>query len=333
MRRLFSFVENGTMLFNKLRRKTFGLTLSLLTVVTFSCSDSEEPQEFAAPILSVNTVPQTINDTVRISAGSSLNIAIGLQAAAGFQNLEVTGIDLSDNIVFNDETISDPNDFENSFSKEIDFDFDDPQLLSSIVNFEITVVDRAGQSDVENLIVVVSSPSVALRSMVLLGAQINSNPSFYDAIGDRKFLFDEARSESVTDSSIVDFAYYFGEGMNSLSAIDDEELNDVFVAANSSFSIENGFTTRNATRFVNVSDNVSSDDFNDIVNGAQLLGAASLAGEGTSRVTNLEVGNVIAFQLADSRAGLFGLVRIVEINDTDGEGTITVDIKIQTLNN
>ncbi|WKK75791.2 fasciclin domain-containing protein [Marivirga salinae] len=158
-------------------------------------------------------------------------------------------------------------------------------------------------------------------SAVLLGSQGSSSPSFYNVIANATSGYGASRDASAS----IDFAYYYGATNEvSLGAIDSEDLNSVFSSVD--LPIADIFETRNATRFQVTS--LSAAEFDGIVTNAQVAGVANSELTSNPDATNLEEGSVIAFKLDDARGGLFGLVKVAEVNDTNGTGSITIDVKV-----
>lgn len=195
---------------------------------------------------------------------------------------------------------------------------------SVTVYFEI--VDKADQLDSVSWTFEVFA-GINTYEMVLLGAQNNSEAGFYDADANVRFTYAQARDTSGVESSVVDLAYYWGAtNENTLAAIDDAGLNAVYEATNPDLSIEDNFGTRNSTRFVKL----EGVDFDDVQSSSQLINAASFESTtaGESSATMLEENDVVAFQLDADRGGKFGLIKIASIDDTNGNGTITIEVKI-----
>ncbi|WMN07379.1 fasciclin domain-containing protein [Marivirga arenosa] len=158
-------------------------------------------------------------------------------------------------------------------------------------------------------------------STVLLGAQGSTDPSFYNAIENVRTGY----NASIDVSASIDFAYYWGQdNKNSLGAIDSDALDAVFDTQN--LSISGIFGTRNATRF-QVTE-LSAAEFDGIVTNAQVAGVANSELTANPDATNLVEGSVVAFKLDDARGGLFGLIKVAEVNDTNGTGSITIDVKV-----
>lgn len=158
-------------------------------------------------------------------------------------------------------------------------------------------------------------------STVLLGSQGSSNKGFYNAIDNARTTYAVSRDAS----AMVDFAYYYGNAnLNSLGAIDSDDLNAVFNSVN--IPIDGIFETKNATRF-QVTE-LGSEQFAGITTNAQVIAIANSELTSEKDATKLVAGNVVAFKLDDARGGLFGLIHVAEVNDTNGTGSITIDVKI-----
>jgi hypothetical protein len=167
------------------------------------------------------------------------------------------------------------------------------------------------------------SSAVNAYSTVLLGAQGNAEEGFYDAISNTRYSYAGARDAS--GGAAVDFAYYYGNSNeNSLGAIDSDDLHAVYNSVE--LPIEGIFGTRNATRF-QVTE-LGPDEFNAVTSNSGIIAIANSELTSEPDATNLTVGNVVAFRLDASRGSALGLIHIAEVNDTNGEGSITINVKV-----
>ncbi|WP_340152256.1 fasciclin domain-containing protein [uncultured Marivirga sp.] len=174
--------------------------------------------------------------------------------------------------------------------------------------------------------------SVNTYTTVLLGGQGNAEEGFYDAFSNVRYNFAGARDASGVQSSPVDLAYYFGNtNQATLASIDSDGLNTVYEATNPDLSIANTFGTRNSTRF-RVTD-LGPADFAGVLLNSQLEMAASSENNTNVSAANLQEGSVVAFTLDADRGAYVGLIRVVEIDDTNGNGTITIEVKVQVAGN
>ncbi|WMN06140.1 DUF4958 family protein [Marivirga arenosa] len=173
--------------------------------------------------------------------------------------------------------------------------------------------------------------SIETYSSVLLGAQGNPEPNFYDAFNNIRYSYADARDASGTSGSTVDLGYYFGATNEvTLASIDDQSLHAVYDA--NGLPIEGIFGTRNSTRF-RVTD-ISPEQFNSLILNSQLESAANSVSNTNTSATNLQVGNVISFTFDADRGGYVGLIKVIEIDsDGTGTGTITFDVKVQIEGN
>jgi uncharacterized surface protein with fasciclin (FAS1) repeats len=172
--------------------------------------------------------------------------------------------------------------------------------------------------------------SVNTYTTVLLGGQGNDEKGFYNAFSNVRYSYAEARDASGVEGSPVDLAYYFGANNEAtLAAIDSDGLNAVYTAVG--LPIEGIFGTRNSTKF-RVTD-LGPADFGGILLNSQLEMAASSENNTNVSATNLQEGSVVAFTLDGDRGAYVGLIRVVEIDDTNGNGTITIEVKVQVAGN
>lgn len=165
---------------------------------------------------------------------------------------------------------------------------------------------------------------------VLLGSQGNDAEGFYNAFSNVKYSYAEARDASTVSASPVDFAYYFGNtNKATLASIDDAGLNAVYTTAG--LPIEGIFGTRNSTKFRVTS--LAPAQFDGILLNSQLEAAASSENNTNSSATDLQAGSVVAFTLDSDRGSYVGLIKVVSLDDTNGTGTMTIEVKVQVAGN
>ncbi len=308
-------------------RQLFFSTLAI-AVAGFLVSCGED-DSVTAEIPSV-TVTATLGDETTtlsnggdVTAGESVIFTINGTAPGGFNTLFITG---SGTITLN--------------RNDLNLDAGATETGAIVLDPIATSADNAGASALYNFVVVdeldqksdtlkfsfnIVSPDVETYTMVLLGAQGNAAEGFYNAQDNIRYSYAEARDASTVTSSPVDFAYYWGATNNStIAAIDDGTLNTVYDAV--SLPIEGIFGTRNATRFVTT--DLTATQFDGVANNTMLETEAVFEVGGESRATGLEEGDVLAFQFAEARGSGFGLIKIASVDDTNGTGTITIEVKV-----
>lgn len=307
--------------------KLFALSMVL---VLASCGDDEDPATFNAPTLSIT--PENPTGST-YSVGADVNISFDFTAEAeisSFNYFLVLNEGLSDeqtsNTIFvNPADLNLASNTAGTFS--IAFPVDAAQEGKTVtMNFQ--VVDKqlpdAGLATATYGYTV--NVEIETFTQKLFGAQGNSNPGFYNAVDDQLLSYAEARDASGVNSSTVDFAYYWGANDNStLAAIDDVDLDAVYTAVQ--LPIDGIFGTKNSTTFKALM--TTPAEFDAVVSNAQLQTVASFETGGASSAKMLAADAVLAFKLDEDRGGKFGLIKVVSVDDTNGEGTITIDVKIE----
>lgn len=311
----------------KMKMKLFPLVCLLAAAVITSCGKDDEPVA-AAPSVSVTATVdgEALTNGGDVTVGSEVSLKITVTAPGGVNGLTVTSGtqvntynrselgavsgDTSGELTLN---ISAPTEADIDGTASFQFEaVDDLDQTSSVVTFTYTVIAAP-------------SPDVNSYTAVLLGAQGNSEEGFYDAQSNTRYTYAEARDASGTESSPIDLAYYYGNtNKNSIAAIDDSGLNAVYSSV--SLPIQGVFGTRNSTRFL--SSELSAEEFEAISTNAELEEAAAFEVSGSSSSTELVLNQVIAFKFDEDRGGGFGLIHIASIDDTNGNGTITIEVKV-----
>lgn len=178
--------------------------------------------------------------------------------------------------------------------------------------FTFTVTDKDGETAEKVITITVegSGNPISTYTAKLMGAQSNATyGSFLDAETGTVYLLADARA----NASAVDVFYYFGSSNEaSFAALDDTDANEFSIISDAAW------TTRNSTKFVTTS--VTAADFTAMTDDSGFTFDAS-----ASSVTQLAAGDVVGFVTVDGKKGLIHVDEIV----TGGDGSITIDIKIQ----
>lgn len=288
--------------------KKFNLLTILLAVFAFgflsSCGTDDPSDEL--PILTTN--PSADFSAI---AGSLVSFSVTAgENPTSKSALETLVIDA--NGVNEDSTITFAN---NTTTYQGTFTFTAPAAGSTNV-ITFTVTDKAGKVNIESITVTGTSGAgtISAYSATLLGGQDNASlGSAFSSSNGQVYL----KAAAATNSSIIDFVYFYGaSNLASLAAPDDASVDG---STANSVDLTDTYPTKNATRFMTTS--VTPAEFiamTDDANFPAFSGSSSLE-------NNLAVGDVIAFETV---GGKVGLVHVAAIT-TGATGTITIDVKVQ----
>ena len=214
------------------------------------------------------------------------------------------------------ETITDFDSGEITTTDDVNYTFRfEIDGITEETTIEITAMDKDDQDASESVVIQVTAGNpVDSYTAILMGGQSNATVgSFLDASEGDVYLIAAAN----THSELIDVVYYYGSSnLATLTAPDDVTVN----GGAGNLSLCTGFTTKNETRFT--SSSLSGSEFDDIENDADI---ADITGINESKMVNLSVGDVIAFETVDGNKGLIKVAAIT----TGNTGTITIDVKIQ----
>jgi hypothetical protein len=300
----------------------FGVAIS---AIFFTACDSELETPLEGPSITVTTTPA---DAI-VEVDEAFSFTASVSAPAGFNTLRIASfteagggtIDLAG--YKSEYTRNDLGLDAGATTALVEF-----TALSIPIAGEFTIsllaVDDDGGTGSFDIALSITSAPISNYTAVLLGAQGNSAAGFFDALEGERYGYAAARDASGTTGSVIDFAYYWGStNKNTIAAIDDGGLNTVYSSVD--LPISGIFATRNSTRFRVT--NLSPADFDAISNSSSLVEAADSELNVNTSATQLSVGSVIAFELDADRGGSVGLVKVTQINDTNGNGTITIEVK------
>lgn len=301
----------------KITQNLHSILMAFAAILFLSSCGGDDELVIARPTVDVTATigGTTVNSGDEMTVGSRISFTVDITAAGGVNGLTVNGVSYS-----RTDLQAEAGDIEASIILNTDL------IAIGTGEFVFQAVDDAGQvSEEVTFVVNVTGVPVNTYETVLLGAQGNANEGFYNAIENIRYTYAQARDASTVTSSPVDFAYYWGANDNStLASIDDSGLHNVYNSV--SLPIDGIFGTKNATRFVSTALTVA--EFDAITYNNELQDAAFFETGGTSSSTNLAIDDVVAFQLDDARGGGFGLIKITSVDDTNGNGTITIVVKV-----
>ena len=288
-----------------------------------SCGGGDDEPTPAGPSIVVTTSPAAVDGVVNITEGDDITFTVNASTPGGFNTVTIsdgTGNSITKTRLTENIEVG-------TTSAEIVFE---GLVFESAGEYTITVtvVDEIAQEASETVSIVAEDAPIAINSYtaVLLGAQGNAEKGFYNAKDGIRYSYAEARDASTVTASPVDFAYYWGNtNKSTIASIDNTALNSVYNSVG--LPIDGVFGTKNTTSFLGLE--LTAAEFDAIQDEEALLSAASFEVSGTGSVTGLAVGDVFAFKLDADRGGLFGLVKIATINDTNGTGTITIEVKVE----
>lgn len=303
--------------------------VAVMLVVT-SCGDDDEVAPVLPPSIDIAANVEANEEGVfEVEAGETIALDIVVNAPAGFNvmrlsatldgsNFDLAGAGFTTEFTRLDEGVAVNQD---ATRAEIDLDIATTEDFVGEWVFTFTAVDDADQTTTANVEVVVmmtEEPEGVVRyETILLGGQGSSEASSLDAITGEKYTLTPATQ----NSELIDIVYYWGATNNStLASPDSQGLQNAFT------DIAN-FPVKNSTRLLKT--DLAVENFNTIETAEALRDAADLDYQDDSRgATQLAAGDVIAFRFDEDRAEDFGLIKVISVDDTNGNGTITIEVLI-----
>jgi hypothetical protein len=202
----------------------------------------------------------------------------------------------------------------------VDVDVDDE------VRIEITAYDVQGNSRTETIIVNVSA--IGSYTTVLLYAPLadETSESFLNTSTGQTYSVNDVMTDNNPVSAQVDLGYYYG-ATNNASLASPQQIHNLGIYDLSAWNTLNTTqlrrTTISETEFLENEGNV------EFISGA--FGTAQAEGGG-QQVSNLQVGDVVAFQLSEGQGNRTGLIRVSNIEPGDGVGNfIEIDVLVSYL--
>jgi hypothetical protein len=207
----------------------------------------------------------------------------------------------------------DEDDIEN-YSYQGSFTYEATTVGTDYISIEVT--DKDGNVESKDYTITVSAApgEINTYSATLLGSYESTTGSFFATSTGTVYT----QSNAKTNSSLIDFVYYYGTSNSAtIAAPDDSDAESIY--DNASTGLET-WTTQNSTKFAMSS--VTSSEFDDIEDDELISEEENVT---SSAATQLEEGDVVAFTTAAGKKGLF---KVTSIEGTTA-GTITITVKVQ----
>jgi hypothetical protein len=291
---------------NIMKKLTYLFGLGILAASLFiSCSPDEDALPPSLNITSDNPVVAVPNSV----------ITIAWRADAGDAKLATFTIK-EGNVAILDEDNIDWNNFEiASADNESYVGSANVRVGTAATEFSLIVTDKDGKEASATVTVTIDNTAgdpIYTYSARLMGAQSNLTLGSYLNANSGEVLKQAAAEAS---SASIDVVYYYGSAnLATLTAPDDVTVN----GGAENLSLCSGFSVKNATRFATTS--LTPSDFDAVEDDAAFTETVS-----SSKLTQLAVSDVIAFETA---AGKKGLIRVSALTAGNTE-SITIDVKIQ----
>ena len=304
------------------------LSLTLLACLFLVTSCGKDPVEpvFAAPAVSLGG-EDAEQDVFEV--GEEVSLLFTFTAPAQISSFNYT---VTINGTATPKTFVNPQDISGISDTDVEgsipFLFEIPATMEgAVVNILFEVVDKKNEMATAEYDFVVET-NVDSYSAVLLGGQYHATEeSFYNAVENAEYKYAAAKD----NANKVDFLYYYGTSgdnpvLNTLAAPTNERAKTAFNAV----GLPLPASMDNNTVFKKLP---AGTKFDDVKTSNGLKTTFTEAG-GTAQniVSNLAVGEIVAFQLDTDRGSRYGLIHVTQVSapsDTRETRAIKIDVKIQ----
>lgn len=187
-------------------------------------------------------------------------------------------------------------------------------------DFVCTVWDKGDQSSTISFTVTTepAAPNITTYEDKILGSYASATGSSFASVDGTVYSL----ADAINNAEAIDFMYFYGNtNLATLAAPDDDAAGDVFDSEPNGLQ---NWSVLNATRFKETT--LNSAAFDAIASSSQLVPVCILpTPPDQSKINNLAVGDVLAFETADEH---YGLIRIDAITGT-ADGSIEITVKVQ----
>lgn len=313
--------------------KKINLLFALLMMVSlgfFSSCSTEDTEDAEKPTMTITGGTETeylagAEIVYTITLGSPSEKLQDFKVTSNTAGDEGTGITAADpeTSINEDLTVATPSTvtFDKVTGSTITYKFVVPAAAVDGQSFTLTftVTNDKGTSVDETKSFTVKSGApvngpIATYTAVLLGAQSNTSKGSYYSTSDNTVMLS---TDAKANASKVDLIYYYGTtNKATVCSPTDATVN----GGSGNLTLAVGLSPQNATKIA--TSTVSSTDFDAITDDGTIK---SVTPSGTI-VKELAVNNVVAFETAAGKKGLFKVTAI----DSTSSGTITIEVKVQT---
>ncbi|MGQ1947636.1 hypothetical protein ACT3CD_11120 [Geofilum sp. OHC36d9] len=195
------------------------------------------------------------------------------------------------------------------------FSYNTAEVGTTYLSIEVT--DKKGNVETKSYTVevIAAAGEIDTYTAKLLGSYEATPGSFFATTTGLVYKQDEAK----TNSSIIDFVYYYGTTKNATIAAPNDE-GAIATYTNATYGLST-WATKNSTKFA--MSTVSASEFDAMEDDAVISEEENVT---SSAVAGLEVNDVAAFTTAAGKKGLF---KVVSVSGTGGSSTIEIDVKVQ----
>jgi predicted heme/steroid binding protein len=295
-------------------RKINFLLVSLLVVASGFFASCEKDDEGGSSIDFFGG--NYIDADATVEAGSTLAFKFTATSETSMELLEVemTGY----GVVFDEEI---PNASNKSYTKEVTLT---APANAGTYTYEFQIWDNAdGDANLivsKSITITVTAAGGALTTYTdkILGAQTSSNGSSFLSVDGTVLQIADAKA----NSNKVDFMYYYSGGdLSTIVAPSDASAATQFNNATNGVAT---WSVKNATKLKKL----TGVTFESITNASAIEDVSST---GSTKVTSLAVGDVVAFKTASTsaKASKKGVFKVTAISAATTAGSITIQVKVE----
>ncbi len=288
------------------KMKLFGLLMALIVGLGFTACSDDDDVIISILIEGIPTEAVTVGETAQISY--SVNIDKNK-----LESIEIS--QKNDNGDY--ETKEKIDKFTSNTSYNGTFSYTPTEEEVGKQAFNLIVIDNKGNYGLRDFTIDVESAYGEIENYeaVLMGSYDSKLGSFYSISNNKTYSVADAKA----NSSVIDFAYYYGAtNLAVIAAPSDSEAATVYAGLTGLAT----WTTRNATKF-KLESSLSEEEFNGIENDALIASQSDIT---VSKATKLNKGDIVAFETAAGKKGLFF---VKDIKGTGGDSSITINVKVQ----
>lgn len=297
------------------------LALAGLIFVT-ACGDDDEETPTPGPSIVLTPGDSEDQESFTGFVGDEITIDVTVDAAEGFNVLrvyrQVDGVNGDPLEQFSRSSGTTQAEFATDFTYAIQ-----QEDINKSVYLVFEAVDDAGNtSTVDYEIIAEKRPTKKYETTLLYAPDADkTSKTFFSADDGKTYSSNDILGTEASVSPRIDFGYFYGKTFKATLASPDQYPYD--------YALDE-WEERNATKIKRTT--LTEQEYIEYETSAEMISKAfdeAEYGENEGQVRELTVGDILAFELADSKENKRGLIKVNAIDGTDGQNDhITIEVVV-----
>jgi hypothetical protein len=277
---------------NKFLNYFLSMTMIAALLAVTSCGEDPIEDAIDAPSITLDGVAVGEESETTVDVGEEVAFNVNVNAPGRFNTLLVNRT-VGDGTTVTDTTVSRDNTVQNNITFPFSYTPTEAEAGETVV-FDFVAVDEDNRESIYDYTVIVNEQQVNTFPATLLYAPDSEGitESFFSTENGETYSSDEVTGTSDPVSSTIDFGYFYGVNK------------EATLASPADFPFEvgqSGWDVRNSTMLKKTE--LTESSFNESTAASINAAFDNASGEGQGQATQLQVGQVVAFETDPSKEG------------------------------